>query len=67
MRAATRKSRAQQNPISDRVFTTDVPARLDRLPWGRFYWLVIAARRPFPRKSGNHFAAQVGENVRDFA
>lgn len=43
MRAATRKSRAQQNPISDRVFTTDVPARLDRLPWGRFYWLVIAA------------------------
>jgi MFS family permease len=28
---------------TDRVFTTDVPARLDRLPWGRFHWLVIAA------------------------
>ncbi|MBV8913548.1 MAG: MFS transporter, partial [Acetobacteraceae bacterium] len=25
------------------VFTTDVPARLDRLPWARFHWLVITA------------------------
>ncbi len=25
------------------VFETDVPARLDRLPWSRFHWLVIAA------------------------
>lgn len=25
------------------VFTTDVPARLDRLPWARFHWLVVAA------------------------
>lgn len=25
------------------VFTTDVPARLDRLPWSRFHWLVVAA------------------------
>ena len=24
-------------------FTTDVPARLDRLPWDRFHWLVCAA------------------------
>ena len=31
-----------RNP-SGRVFTSDVPARLDRLPWGRFHWLVIAA------------------------
>src|SRR5262245_45664939 len=23
--------------------STDVPARLDRLPWSRFHWLVIAA------------------------
>ncbi len=23
------------------VFTTDVPARLDRLPWSRFHWLVV--------------------------
>jgi MFS family permease len=25
------------------VFETDVPARLDRLPWTRFHWLVIIA------------------------
>jgi MFS family permease len=25
------------------VFVTDVPARLDRLPWSRFHWLVIVA------------------------
>ncbi|GAC1346294.1 MAG: MFS transporter [Acetobacteraceae bacterium] len=25
------------------VFTTDVPARLDRLPWARFHWLVVMA------------------------
>ena len=28
---------------SDAVFETDVPARLDRLPWSRFHWLVIIA------------------------
>jgi len=22
--------------------TTDIPARLDRLPWSRFHWLVVA-------------------------
>ncbi|HEY8571420.1 MFS transporter [Phenylobacterium sp.] len=25
------------------VFETDVPARLDRLPWSHFHWLVVAA------------------------
>jgi MFS family permease len=25
------------------IVTTDVPARLDRLPWGRFHWLVVVA------------------------
>jgi len=25
------------------VFTTQVPARLDRLPWSRFHWLVVVA------------------------
>ncbi|HVA46960.1 MAG TPA: hypothetical protein VNH11_11385 [Pirellulales bacterium] len=24
-----------------RTIQTDVPARLDRLPWGRFHWLVL--------------------------
>ncbi len=35
----------QQSPMpqSDDVFTTDVPARLDRLPWSRFHWLVVTA------------------------
>jgi MFS family permease len=25
------------------IFTTDVPARLDRLPWSRFHWQVVVA------------------------
>jgi MFS family permease len=29
--------------LHDDVFTTDVPARLDRLPWARFHWLVVTA------------------------
>ncbi|MGI4950933.1 MAG: MFS transporter [Janthinobacterium lividum] len=29
-------------PTND-VFETDVPARLDRLPWSRFHWLVVIA------------------------
>ena len=28
---------------TDRTFQTDVPARLDRLPWSRWHWLVVAA------------------------
>ena len=35
-----------QTPETSRdggVFTTDVPARLDRLPWSRFHWLVVCA------------------------
>jgi MFS family permease len=30
-------------PLQDAVFETDVPARLDRLPWSRFHWLVVCA------------------------
>jgi len=30
-------------PQTGEVFATDVPARLDRLPWSRFHWLVVAA------------------------
>lgn len=29
--------------VAREVFTTDVPARLDRLPWSRFHWLVVVA------------------------
>lgn len=32
----------EQQPRTD-VFRTDVPARLDRLPWDRFHWLIIIA------------------------
>src|SRR3954463_11487785 len=24
-------------------YTTDIPARLDRLPWSRFHWLIVLA------------------------
>ena len=30
-------------PSPDLAFTTRIPARLDRLPWSRFHWLVVAA------------------------
>jgi MFS family permease len=30
-------------PAASAVFETDIPARLDRLPWSRFHWLVITA------------------------
>ena len=29
--------------VHPHAFDTDVPARLDRLPWSRFHWLVVAA------------------------
>jgi len=39
--AAPRDSRAA--PIPAREFETDIPSRLDRLPWSGFHWLVILA------------------------
>jgi len=37
-------SPAPDSPAPDwAVFETDVPARLDRLPWSRFHWLVVIA------------------------
>ncbi len=30
-------------PAAEAVYETDVPARLDRLPWSGFHWLVIIA------------------------
>src|SRR5205823_329461 len=27
----------------DAAIETDIPARLDRLPWGRFHWLLVIA------------------------
>lgn len=33
---------AQRGGTAD-VFTTTIPARLDRLPWSRFHWLVVFA------------------------
>jgi MFS family permease len=34
---------ATRDLADGRGFSTNVPARLDRLPWSRFHWLVIAA------------------------
>jgi MFS family permease len=30
-------------PAEPEAVETDVPARLDRLPWGRFHWLLVTA------------------------
>ncbi|HSR80804.1 MAG TPA: MFS transporter [Hyphomicrobiaceae bacterium] len=46
MSIATRESRHEgphESPLAPAVVTTDVPARLDRLPWGRFHTLVVVA------------------------
>ncbi|WP_122829027.1 MFS transporter, partial [Pseudomonas viridiflava] len=32
-----------QTPEKGKVFETDLPARLDRLPWGRFHTLLVIA------------------------
>jgi MFS family permease len=32
----------QQQAVAD-TFQTDVPARMDRLPWDRFHWLIVVA------------------------
>src|SRR3954467_12438069 len=32
---------AQAVGAEPRVIETDIPARLDRLPWSRFHWLVV--------------------------
>ena len=29
--------------MTQAIFETDIPARLDRLPWTRFHWLVVSA------------------------
>ena len=34
---------AAQAPLSRGVHLTNIPARLDRLPWCRFHWLVVGA------------------------
>jgi len=33
----------QEGEAPSAAFETDVPARMDRLPWDRFHWLIIAA------------------------
>ena len=34
---------AESDVSPSRLVVTDVPARLDRLPWGKFHWLVVIA------------------------
>src|SRR5512147_2362557 len=33
----------REESVAAATFMTDVPARLDRLPWSRFHWLVVSA------------------------
>jgi hypothetical protein len=30
-------------PGTDAPFRSDLPARLDRLPWSRWHWLIVVA------------------------
>src|SRR5580698_7472654 len=39
----TRPPATSPEIVTPEVVTTDVPARLDALPWRRFHWLVVAA------------------------
>src|SRR6476661_8943816 len=43
MPAVCQRGGSSDMPENDGVFETNVPARLDRLPWSRFHWLVIVA------------------------
>jgi MFS family permease len=33
----------QSTPAPPQIIQTDIPARLDRLPWSRFHWLIVFA------------------------
>jgi hypothetical protein len=35
--------RSAKPPSTDKLVETDIPARLDALPWGRFHTLVVVA------------------------
>jgi len=37
------RSQREAGPAASPIIETDIPARLDRLPWGRFHTLVVAA------------------------
>ena len=43
VRSCRMRTDAQPAPRSSPIVETDIPARLDRLPWGRFHTLVVAA------------------------
>ena len=38
-----RKSRSARQDSEVSLIATDIPARLDRLPWSSFHWLVVLA------------------------
>src|SRR3954463_7492346 len=40
---ATTLCKAADPPPALAPLTTDIPARLDRLPWSRFHWLLVIA------------------------
>ena len=34
-------ARVSAEPVSLRTIETDIPARMDRLPWSRWHWMII--------------------------
>jgi hypothetical protein len=42
LRCAVPLHRSEQRMSADEI-TTDIPARMDRLPWSRFHLLVVVA------------------------
>lgn len=35
--------REKARVLADKSFSTSIPARLDRLPWSRFHWMIVLA------------------------
>ena len=40
-RTRTRRKPTWRRDVETGRITTDIPARLDRLPWARWHWLVV--------------------------
>src|SRR6478609_6052166 len=41
--SATSLPPVSQSPLNPDVVESDIPARLDRLPWSKFHWLIVIA------------------------
>jgi MFS family permease len=41
--ATQNTTEAEDHPKDGEIFETDIPSRMDRLPWSRWHWLVVIA------------------------